>query len=710
MADASYVIEVASSFKGEQTIEQMDQLTSKLVGAGAGANDFQSAVVALSQKIAAASDITTTANKALAAGNAEYKLLEQAALQAAKAVEKAAAGSKGVVDLGAYRSAVVASNQATSALEEHARTLTKLEQAAKHAKGGEDELSNSLLNVKKLGAAVASDQSKAAAASDRNLKKLKAGLAGMGGPLGSLGAAGASAVDDFRDLEEAVGSTGAKLLTVGAGVATAGAAIAALTLIVAAATIAIAAWAIGLADSNRNTKLAQEAAEAMHPELVGLRDTFAALTAETGIHSDELASYAGQLKEAKVAAEDIPDALRAIALSEAALGKGGSKDFLDDIKKSKVAVSTLSAEVNSKLGGIVKKQMIGLSAQSQKFHDEIGNLFGGLNIEPVLLGLQKLVGLFDENTAAGEAIKFLFESVFQPLIDNATTAATVVEAFVLGFLIGLTKLYIAVKPAMKAVAEFLGFNSPGLTDTLAAVTKAGEYLVPAFLVVVGIFAALAVAVGVAVAAVVGIQLAIYSMAAAVVYAGVKIVEGVIGAWNSVTAYLDSLSLSGVGTALMQGLANGIAAAAGLPLEAISAVAKGVITSAKSVLGIHSPSTELYNVGDNTVAGYVNAVDDGAPEAQAAVEEMAAPPSALSAQDALSGNAGGSAPVVSAASSAPASGGAAGGGPVFHFEGAHLVFEGVKDGPESIDRFKEMLMKVYEGEAMSSGGASAEAAA
>lgn len=48
------------------------------------------------------------------------------------------------------------------------------------------------------------------------------------------------------------------------------------------------------------------------------------------------------------------------------------------------------------------------------------------------------------------------------------------------------------------------------------------------------------------------QIAIYAPFAAVAYAGVKIVEGVIRAWKSVTDFLGSITLADVGTAIMQG--------------------------------------------------------------------------------------------------------------------------------------------------------------
>jgi hypothetical protein len=543
--------------------------------------------------------------------------------------------------------------------------------------------------VRKLAAATAADEKAAAAQSDRNLKKLKAGLAGIGGPLGSVGAAGASAVDDFKDLEDALGATGARLVTVAAGFATAAVAVAAVTIAVLAATVAIGAWAIGLADSNRNAALAQQASEALHPELIGLRDTFKALGAETGIHADELSSYAGQLKEAKVAAEDIPDALRAIALSEAALGKGGSADFLKDVRAGKVAVSALSAEVNSKLGGVVRQQMIGLSAQSQRFHDNIANLFGGLEIEPVLLGLQKLVALFDSNTEAGAALKFLFEAFFQPLIDQALSAATAVEAFALGVLIGLTKMYIAAKPAIKVVADLFGFDDTSTADTMAKITAAAEYLAPALAVGAGIFVAFAVAVGAVVAVAVGVQLAVYAMGAAVVYVGAQIVGGVIGAWNAVTSFLDSITLEGVGTAIMQGLANGIAGAAGLPLEAITGAARAAIAAAKAVLGIQSPSRVFAEIGGYTAEGFAEGVDDGAGEAQSAMVRLAEPPQITVAGATNTGSKGDK-----PSASKPA------------ISGNTFNLYGVKDAEHAIGMIEEAITRLLEGDALQAEGATA----
>ncbi|MEI9950631.1 MAG: hypothetical protein WDO74_17045 [Pseudomonadota bacterium] len=224
------------------------------------------------------------------------------------------------------------------------------------------------------------------------------------------------------------------------------------------------------------------------------------------------------------------------------------------------------------------------------------------------------------------------------------------------------------------------------------ITKAGEYLVPALAVAAGIFVLFAAAIVGVVAAAAVVQVAIYSLVAAVVYVGVQIVQGVIGAWNAVTAYLDSITLAGVGTAIMQGLANGIASAAGLPLQAITGVVKGVISAAHSLLDINSPSKVFAEIGGSTAEGFADGVDDGAPEAQSALVRMADPAQARTGASASAGTGGGG-------------GGKAGN----NFSGATLNFtlNGVKDGEHAVSMIEEALTRLFEGDAsQATGGAPA----
>lgn len=378
-------------------------------------------------------------------------------------------------------------------------------------------------------------------------EKLRGALASVPGAAGKLGASLLGPVQGFQKLSAEMGaSNAAMLLGVTAAVAVAIAIVAVGVAALAAAT-KVAAWAIGLADANRNVALSQEAVNALHPEIAALSGSYAALTDETGQSAVKLNDLAKQLLAAKVSAEDMPAALRAAATAETALaGQGGASKFLEDIKAGKVAVGELAAETQAKFGGIVAKQLMGLDAQSARLKKNVGEIFGGLNIDPVLEGLRTLVDLFDKNTAAGQAIKFIFESVFQPIINQAQNAAYVVEAFALGFLIGLTKLYIAVKPAIKAVSEFLGFKDTSLSDTLDVAKVAGELIAPVFVGIVGIFGLLAVAVGLAIAPFVALSIAAYALIGAVVAVGVAVLGGFMSAWQAVKDFFATLDLGQIG--------------------------------------------------------------------------------------------------------------------------------------------------------------------
>lgn len=730
MATAQYVVDIAADMPaGEKTISQLDELTRQLLASGVGADALHDAIATASNALASARDVTLSANAALAEGNAQFRLLETAALQAAKAEEKAA-------KLGVVPPDVAASVAATSlALETHTAKLATLEGAAAAASGKEAELSRTLANVKQAanaGNAALAEQAavaKKAAADEVNAfktaeeaakkaaaktEKLEADRAAHN-LKASKAAEELTGTNKFRKLGEAMQTSQGQAIVAAGAIASLAAVLAVVVIAFAAATVAVISWAVGLADSNRNAALSTQALEAMHPELIALRGTIASVADETGMHSDELQELAGRLKEAKVAAADMPAALRAAALAETALGKGGANDFITDIKAGKVAVAALSTEVQNKLGGIVAKQMLGLDAQSARLKKSIGDIFGGLDIEGVLGGLKTLVDLFDKNTAAGQAMKFLFESVFQPIIDQAQNAAYVIEAFVLGFLIGMTKVYIAAKPAIKAVSEFFGFKDTSLADVLAIATKAGEYAAYIF---VGFVAAL-VAVGAAIAAVVApliaMQVAVYGMVAAIV-AGVVYVDGLfIDAFVAVWDYLSGLpsKMLQMGTDLIMGLVHGIAGAASAVADAVTGAVGGAIDAAKKKLGIASPSKVFAEIGGFTGDGLVHGVEGATPDVQDAFAAMVTPPdvpaSALDAQDTPWGvgapSAGGSAGA-QVSDSGPSGDAKRGGSSIL--EGATLNFYGVKDAETARDLFEEMLTKVLEGDAAQLAGEAAPA--
>jgi len=694
--DAQYVIDIAASMTGgQQTAAELDTLTADLMGAGRGAEFFQEAIKTVSGQLDVAKASAVAANDALAAGNVRFGELEKAALKAAQAAEKAALKNDGIIPHELAERVASTSAQ----LEHYGDTLKILEADAKAADDAEKQLGNTLKNLKTVSGHV----DKSIAGQAESTEKLRGALSMVPGPVGKLGASLLGPIQGFQKLSGEMGTSNAAALLAGVGFAGLIVVLAALVVGLGVAVLGVAKWAVGLGDARRETELTAQAAAVLDPTLGTLSDTFAAVSAETGASAEDMRAWRKQLEGAKVSAEDMPEALRAVALAEGALGKGqGVGAFTEQLKEAKGAVGDVAGEFEA-FAPIVQQKLKGLDAQGARFKKNISDLFGGLNIEPALEGLETLVSLFDKNTAAGQTIKFLFEEVFQPLIDQAQRAAWVVEAFGLGFLIGLTKIYIAVKPVFRAISELFGFDDSSLTDTLDMAKLAGELIAPVFLVIVAVFGAVAAAVVFLVAQLMLFPAVAAAVVAAFVWLGVKAYEILTSAFDSVKDFLNGLipGFGDLGADIVQGMINGILSGAAGVVGAVVNVAKGAITAAKSALGIKSPSTVFAGIGDNTVAGFVNAVDDGASDAEQAMADMVTPPdysSPLAQQAAFSGS--GAAPAAEAGSGS-STGGAGAAGPQVNFN-APVYFGGKQASKGEVSQLADLLTQVLRGDATTLG--------
>lgn len=718
---AQFAIDIAAKMTGaEYTVAQLDALTADLQGAGKGAEHFQLAVQQVADKLTVASAASQEAAAKLAAGNEEFAVLERAAIQAAKAEEKLQAsidrtsaaltkaplGSAKFAALNASLTALKASQEGVAsnavatraALDAYKVTLGGLESKATGAAKAEKDLAQQLGNVRKLGAHV----DKTLAGNAERTAKVQGAMSALGGPLGSLGSRVSAPIKGFSDLSAVLGKGKAVAAVAAVGFAALAAAAVLLAAAAVAGVVAIGAWAVKLADTARAAGLAQQAFDAVNPSLAGMSDELARIESVTNVSKESLRGLAKTLRDAKVSAADLPAALEAAALAEAALGQGGSADFIANIRAGKKSVRELAGETRKQLGGIVAQQLRGLDGQAGTFKRNIAGLFGGLNIDPVLDGLARLVALFDESTVAGQSIKFLFETVFQPLIDQAKNASLVIEAFALGFLIGLTKVYIALKPAIKAFKEFFGINSPELSSTLNFTAEAAEWLAKAFVygaLAVGGLVTIALAVAASLAA---IPLAIVAAGAAVIAFGPEILAALGGAVDSIKALFSVDTWVTIGTNLMLGLVRGITGAVGAVINAVSGAVTGAIDTAKSLLGVHSPSKVFAGIGENTGEGFALGVTDASGDAQSAMAALVEPPdlpaSPLAQQGGLM-----PAPQAQALTQAAPQAASAGAGSSVDFKGAIFNFYGVEGADDAEARFGTLLTRVLEGDAIQLGG-------
>lgn len=246
-------------------------------------------------------------------------------------------------------------------------------------------------------------------------------------------------------------------------------------------------------------------------------------------------------------------------------------------------------------------------------------IFSGLNIKPLLGELGKVAGLFDEGSASARAIKVVFESLFQPIVDGITAFVPKMVAAFIQFEILVLKAMIAIKPFGSTILEVAKY-----AGALAAV--AGGVLAVAIGVVVTSLAVAAVGITVFLGLVGSLILALGAAAWKVVETGAAIISGI----GSAIDYLRGLSLAEIGTMLIDGLVAGLQAGAGAVLNAITGIATGAIGAAKSALGIASPSKIFAEIGMNTAAGMSEGVDTGAGEVAGSLEAMVAPPAVTEA--------------------------------------------------------------------------------
>lgn len=289
----------------------------------------------------------------------------------------------------------------------------------------------------------------------------------------------------------------------------------------------------------------------------------------------------------------------------------------------------------------------------EKFKKHTEGLFGGLKINKLLDGFEDLVDLFDETSVTGKAIKVVFESLFQPLIDGVTAFIPKMRTAFIQAEILVLKALIAIKPYGSQI--------------LLVAKIMGVILVAAIGLVVAAFA-----IGFA------IMIAFWTIVIKVGQAMQAATEAVIGFGKGVMDYFQNTSLTQIGMDLIMGLANGILGAGPAVLKAISGVVGGAIDSAKSLLGIASPSKVFAEIGAHTAEGMSVGVEGGTSGVQGSLENLVAPPAAPAQASGGSGSAS--------------------------LVGATFIFNGVAGAEDAVGKFEELLTKFAEGDLAQLGGA------
>ncbi len=581
----------APADNAEQAALAVDQLRSALEAAERTSLDAASALTAGEAAYKRVSGEADKAAKSLEGIN--VKLDEQrAAFERAtnvgdfKAAERAA---RAVENLSVKQAAAeVKATQTKAALEAEAAALDKLRAKADGAASAEQKL------TKQLDAAKAKTTALAKEAGSGKANEIAEGLAKLGGPLGSVGQKVFGAAEGFKKLSASLGSAG-PYVAVAVGILAIVAGIAAVTAAAVSGVAAITAWSVQLSDAARTQKL--------------LADGVAG-SVSAGNDLDDAIK--------RMANKTVPQSRDGLLAMAADLKKAGfeGKALRDELEKTAIKAAV------TKFGPEFQKQLNSLPQLAARLKGNISGLFGGLRIEKLLEGFSKLVALFDASSVSGRAIKVVFESLFQPLIDGVVAwIPKMVSAFI-QFEIMVLKALIAIKPFGSTILEV------------------GQWIGILALVIGG---ALALAIGVVVA---GLAAMAVGFAA-----GVAIITGLIAGAIYLGSVFADLGAGAVklGSDIISGLVDGIKGGAQAVISAITGVVDGAIGAAKSALVIASPSKVFAEIGTNTAAGMSEGVDDGASDVQGSMEALVAPPTAApgaaSAPTAQVGGNVGGAPII-----------------------------------------------------------------
>lgn len=548
----------------ELSIAQLTELAQKLIAAETETTSFDAAIAGTANAMAAAKAATAALTSEFGRNSEEAlaaRTQQEAIAQTLKTLRSGAAAE--------IRAEEAALKAEAAAAKDAAKQQEALEKAVKKTTGAQGPQKVATTNVGEA------------------LEKVSSVLGRFGGQTGQLAGQSVAGVGSLAKLGTAFGGVAA------AGIGTV-AVIGLITTGIAAAIVKTVEWGISLADAARDSHLHTEALAASRAELVNLEGILPGVAANTNLATDEIESLASTLADAKVSAANMPVALNAVATAEAALGKGGASKFIEQLRSGKTSVGELAKEVDAKFGGIVVKKLLGLSAQTQTFKRLLGETFGGLKIDGFLAGLHTIVELFDSSTASGRFLKDIFEGLFQPFVDGAAAAIPVIEAFILGVEAGILRVYIAFKPAIDAVKEFVGAADESDIDWLNIAFEAAQALTVALLGVVAVTGAVATA--------------FLAVPAAFAALGNLIGQAAI-----------------LGTQIVAGLVQGIVSGAASVVSAITSVVSGAIATAKSLLGVHSPSTVFAEIGGHTAEGFAGGVKGGTARASDALELLTAPP-------------------------------------------------------------------------------------
>lgn len=434
----------------------------------------------------------------------------------------------------------------------------------------------------------------------------KGGLAGMldavkgaPGPLGSM----AARLSSMTSMLPAVAAA--------AGIFAVIAGLGALVVAVGAATASLLKYGLAQAEARRNElgrleglTLMRTRYHAAAGSAEDLQRAIDGVSASSSTGRGDLEGMTERLYRLGFRGAALERALQGATTATEVLGERGGNRFVmmaAHARRTGGSIDALADRIQARLGPAAARRALSWDSQIARLGRNFSQIFGGLRIDGLLTQLKRVTDIFSLNQASGRALKQLFETIFQPFVDDAGRAMPVIENLILHGIIGAQNLMIVVNDLRLAYLRAFGTQvQEGMTNVTARA---------------GLLAGVMQSIGTN--ARVGIAL-----------------------FQMVTRTLG-------GNAITAGLVAGTDSGRGVFASSMRALAAAGVNAFKEAMGIRSPSRVFAGLGYQLPAGVARGIDQGTPEVEHAVRHMVSVPSAPDMQavtDVSPAGRGGGAPV------------------------------------------------------------------
>lgn len=580
-------------------------------------------------------------DRTLGRTSAEVARLETDLGLAGAALQKAAAGRNGIVDVAEVRGAqkelarvqgaLDKSRTTQAALESHRPKFSGMAEAAKArtletqaAKAAEREQKESATRAAKA----AEQQSKAIAAAGLTAATalaaaavaLYATIAALVAGYLSLAFAAASAARNQRILGDALTGTAAggkefsgvvdqlsrqiplakdKIRDMARELALAK--LGGRDLQATLTAMGIVAAAVGDQGASAIKSIAEQS-KAARRFMIGARDIYGEFTslAGTGLKkADLLGALAAQMKISTREAE------RALLAGRVSIEQG---------------VLALEAAAKGRFGKTIAAQMLDFDIQLKKAREALDDLFKDVDLAPLLDGMKTFFSILDTSTVTGDALKFVLTTGLRDVVSILSAGGPIAKKFFQGMIIAALRMYIVLKPIYNDIRDAIGLKPGDGLETSAKAAETAMYALAAAAGVAGVAILIALSPLILLVAVVGaLGYAIAAALDSILFSPAKAAIYAIGeAWNTLT----EIDYAKLGSDAIDGIVTGITGGAARAMAAIRGLGTSMLQAFRQSIDAHSPSRLFHEVGEIGIAGGVEGgVDAGAPGAHRAIEGL-----------------------------------------------------------------------------------------